>query len=171
MFVSGGDHGGLRNGNMCILSKVMSLLFFAAVDGHRQAWIYGLVESGYVVVDVILANLAVSVQDVTEEGTVIDYVESFDGVVKFRIINRFDGFGHLFYTNLLAVLVVLPVLLVFYGFGAHALAVGYTCSVLNIGILGWLLRGGLYGLPFRAVSVAGSCSIPSWSFPCLYGVI
>ena len=58
----GGDHSGLRNGNIFIRSKVLELLLFAAVDGHQEAWIEGLVESGYVVIDVGLDDIAVSVQ-------------------------------------------------------------------------------------------------------------
>ena len=59
----GGDHRGLRKENIFICSKVLELLLFAAVYGHRQAWIDGLVESGYVVIDVGLDDIAVSVQD------------------------------------------------------------------------------------------------------------
>ena len=117
MFGSCGDHGGLRNGKIFIRSKVLSLLFFMAVDGQRQAWIDGMVESGYVVVNFSLADLAVSFQDMVEEGIAVNSVEAFVRVVEFRIINGFDDVGHLFYAYRLAVLVVLPVLLVFYGFG------------------------------------------------------
>ena len=100
-----------------------------------------MVESGYVVVNASLAYFAVPVQDVIEEGTDVNSIVSFFVIFEFRVIDQFDGFGHMFYANELDVLVFLPVDLVFYDFGAHVIVVGCTCAVLNIGVHEWLLRG------------------------------
>ena len=74
-----------------------------------------------------------------EESTDVDSVEAFVGVVELLAINRLYGFDHMFYANALKVLVVLPVLLVFYCFGAYALMVRCNCAGMNIGVRGWLL--------------------------------
>ena len=71
----------------------MVIIFFAGVDGKLQACTDSLIESRYVVVDVGLADIALSVQDVVEVGTGVDFVEAFVGVVYFRIIHGLDGFG------------------------------------------------------------------------------
>ena len=74
-----------------------------------------------------------------EESTDVDSVEAFVGVVELLVINRLYRFDHMFYANALKVLVVLPVLLVFYCFGAYALVVRCNCAGMNIGVRGWLL--------------------------------
>ena len=76
----GGDHSGIGDGDNCICSKVLVLLLLVAVDGQNQAWIYGLIELCYDVIDVGLADITVSVQDVIEESTDVNSVEAFVGV-------------------------------------------------------------------------------------------
>ena len=74
-----------------------------------------------------------------EKGTDVDSVQSFFRVVKFLSIHGLYGFGHLFYADEFAVLLVLPVPLIFDFFGTHAFMVGCTCDGVNIGVCGWLL--------------------------------
>ena len=61
MLSSGGGHSGLGNGNIFISGEVLELLLFMSVDGQWKIFIDGLVESGNVSVNVVLANIALSV--------------------------------------------------------------------------------------------------------------
>ena len=57
MIGSGGDHGGLGDGDICICRKVLTLLLFVEVDRQWQAWVDGFHEICNVVVDVGLINI------------------------------------------------------------------------------------------------------------------
>ena len=59
MLGSGGEHSGLVDGNIFICRKVLTLLFFAAVENQRQAWIDGFIGPYGVGVDVGLADIVV----------------------------------------------------------------------------------------------------------------
>ena len=98
-----------------------------------------MIESCFAVVDVGLDDIIVLVQDGIEESTDVDFFEAFVRVAELRVIHEFDGFGHLFYADALAVLLVTPVPLIFYCFGTHVFSVGCTHIGVNFEVRGWLL--------------------------------
>ena len=69
----------------------------------------------------------------------VDSVPPFVRISKFCVIHGFGGFSHLFYADAFAVLVGLPVPLIFYFFGMHAFTVGFTCAEVTVGVNRWLL--------------------------------
>ena len=70
------------NGNIGIRRKVLAILLFAAVVGNHQDWIDGMNEHSDVVIDVILADLVVSVQDVVGKVRMLMLLRPFLGLLS-----------------------------------------------------------------------------------------
>ncbi len=82
MFGAGGDHGLVGYGNSGIGYKDLVLLLFPYVDGKGEALVDAGMEVGHVVIQIKLADLCVGGEDVHDEGTEINGIETFGGVIK-----------------------------------------------------------------------------------------
>ena len=70
--------------------------------------------------------------NVVEESKDFDSIQAFVGVPEFCVIHRFDGSGHLFYTDAFAVFLVMPVPVIFFFFGTHVFTVSCTPDSFQI---------------------------------------
>ncbi len=78
------------------MGKCLALLLFACVDSKWEGRFDASDKFGHVVVNVGLGNCSIDAANVSDEVTKGDCVETFGGVIKFRIINIIDGRRKLF---------------------------------------------------------------------------
>jgi hypothetical protein len=85
-----GDHGFVGDGDSGIGGKDLTFLLFPCINGKDEAQVDAGMEVGHVVVQIRLADLGVGVEDVHDEGAEIDGIETFNGVVKNRVVDVVD---------------------------------------------------------------------------------
>ena len=69
------------------------MAIFLIVDVHDEGdgWIDALIEALKILVKVHLVDMSVLILDVVDDVLYLDAVESFDRIVKFGLINSFNG--------------------------------------------------------------------------------
>ena len=170
VFCPGGDHGGFGDGDACIGGKILSVFLFTSVNGERQGRVNALEESRHVTVDFVLPDVAIAISNVVEKIAHEDVVEAFVGVIEFRVVDGFDGFGDLVDDDTSHVLQCLPVAEVCLVFGFEALAFGGRSAWWDDGIrwrcvCWWNVGGAVAGHESRGSLELAEVSfvVPPWA--------
>ncbi len=82
---AGGDHCCFRERNAGVLGKRLTLLLFACVDSKWKGRFGAGNKFGHVVVNVGLRNCSIGAVNVSDKVAKGDCVETFGGVINFRI--------------------------------------------------------------------------------------
>ncbi len=85
-----GDHDLVKDGDSNIGCEDLTFLLFPCVDSQGEAQVDARMEVGHVVIQIRLADLGVSGEDVHDKGAEIDGVETFGGVIKNRAVDVLD---------------------------------------------------------------------------------
>ncbi len=85
-----GDHGLVGDGDSGIVCVDLAFLLFPSVDGKGEAQIDAKMEVGHVVIQIRLADLSISGEDMHDKGAETDGVETFGGVFKNNIVDVVD---------------------------------------------------------------------------------
>ncbi len=88
---AGGDNCCLGDRNAGILGKCLALLLLACVDSKWEGRFDAGDKFSQVVVNIGLGNCSIGAANVSDEVTKRDCIETFGGVINFRIINIVDG--------------------------------------------------------------------------------
>ncbi len=88
---AGGDHCCFGDWNAGVLGKHLALLLFVCVDSKWEGRFDAGDKFGHVVINVGLGNHSIGAANASDKVTKGDCIETFGGVIKFRIINIIDG--------------------------------------------------------------------------------
>ena len=114
----------------------MTIFLLSHVDGEREGRVDAFEKNLHVPIDLVLTDMAITVADVIEKVSDENIVEAFVGVVKFGVIDGFNGLGDLVDGDAAHVLEFLPMAEGHLVFGLEALTFGGDCPRGNVGVIG-----------------------------------
>jgi hypothetical protein len=88
---AGGDHRCFGDQNAGILGKRLTLLLFVCVDNKWEGRFNASDKFSHFVVSVGLGECSIGAANVSDEVAKGECIETFGGVIKFRIIHFVDG--------------------------------------------------------------------------------
>jgi hypothetical protein len=91
VFGSGGDHGGIGDGDAGVVHKYLAFFLLPGVHCHWQDWVDAGVEFCEVIIQVRLADLGIRHQDVRDKHMQINAVEALNWIVRYSIVEVVDG--------------------------------------------------------------------------------
>ena len=122
--------------------KSLDNFLLSHVDGGREGRVDAFEKNLHVPIDLILTDMATMIADVIKKVSDKKIYEAFIGVVKFSVIDGFNGLGNLVDGNAVHVLEFLPMAEGRLIFGLEALAFGGDCPRGNVGVIrGRMARG------------------------------
>jgi hypothetical protein len=95
VFVPGGDHGGVGDGDASMVCQYLAFFLLPGVRCQWQDWVDAGVELHEVILQVRLADLGICHQDVHDKHTQIDAIEALDWIIQYGLVDVIDGGGKL----------------------------------------------------------------------------